>query len=68
MPETNSGSTVDDKPKMVMMRSMGLPTWSAAQTPPKMLKGTTSTKATIASFSEFLIASTTKPVTGWRRV
>ena len=44
--------TVADRPNTLMMRSSGLPTLSAATTPPRMPSGTTSTKASAASFSE----------------
>ena len=60
MPETNSGSTVADRPPRLMMRSSGRLTLSAAITPPRTPIGTTSTNATAASFIELASASRTK--------
>ena len=68
MPETNSGSTVTDRPPRLMMRSSGRSRLSAAMTPPRMPIGTTSTKATAASFIELPSASMTKGATGERKI
>ena len=52
IPETNSGTVDSDRPATLMLRSTALPRFSAARTPPRMLSGTTITKATAASLSE----------------
>ena len=57
---------MNDSPSTVMMRSGALPTWSAARTPPRMLSGTMSTNATMASSSDFPIAAEMNGSTGAR--
>ena len=56
IPDTTSGMTVAVRPTTLMMRSRGLPTLSAATTPPRMPSGTTMMNARIASFSELTSA------------
>ena len=52
IPDTNSGTVSIDWPTMLIVRSIGLPAFSAATTPPMIPSGTTMTNAKIASFSE----------------
>ena len=68
MPETNSGTTVAERPTMLMMRSTGRPTWRAAKTPPRIPSGTTMAKATSPSRAEFASAVPMSGATGTRRV
>ncbi len=51
-PETNSGTVESERLVVLMKRSTSLPRLSAAMIPPRMLRGTTITKANAASFSE----------------
>ena len=66
IPDTNSGTVVADRPTTEMTRSGARPKFSAATTPPKMPSGTTITKASAPSLSEFTRALTTNGSTGVR--
>ena len=66
IPDTNSGTTVAERPMSTMARSMTRPRFSAATMPPRIPSGTTSTKATPPSFREFTSAALTKGATGER--
>ena len=65
-PVTNSGTAASERPPVVMIRSTGLPTLSAAAMPPMRLSGTTITKARAASLREFSRAEVMNGRTGWR--
>src|SRR6266516_2700798 len=66
MLQTNSGTTVADRPPTVTSRSSGRPSASPATTPPRTPSGTTSTNATSASFSELSSAGPSSDDTGTR--
>ena len=66
IPDTNSGTTVPDRPTTVIVRSIGRPTCRAEITPPTMLSGTTRANATAASFIELSSASWTNGRIGSR--
>ena len=51
-PETNSGTVESERLVVLRMRSTARPRLSAAMIPPRMLSGTTITKANAASLSE----------------
>jgi hypothetical protein len=64
--DTNSGTTVADKPTIISARSSHLPACSAAQTPAEIASGTTMTNASAPSFAERSSASPTNGATGER--
>ncbi len=64
IPETNSGTVDSDRPVTLMVRSTARPRFMAATTPPMMLSGTTSTKATAASLSDRTRAGPRNELTG----
>ena len=64
--QTNSGIAVADNPPTVMNRSRNLPSWRAANTPPRIASGTTMMNASTASLAEFLIAGPITSPTGRR--
>ena len=63
IPDTNSGTVDSEAPVTEMIRSTERPLYSAAITPPKMLRGTTMTNASAASFSELISAAPMKGAT-----
>src|SRR3954452_4779196 len=66
IPETTSGITTADRPTTLSTRSSGLPTLSAATTPPMIPSGTTRMKATAASLSELPSALVSRgPIAAW---
>ena len=59
IPDTNSGTVAADSPSTEMIRSVARPYLSAASTPPRIPSGTTITKASAASLTEFTSAAWT---------
>ena len=64
--QTNSGTTVAERPPTEMKRSRKRPSFNAATTPPRIASGTTRRKASKASLAEFWSAGHTMSLTGRR--
>src|SRR3954451_15721935 len=63
--QTNSGMAVADRPPTEMMRSLGRPSCSEANTPPRIASGTTMMNASTASLAEWASAGQMMLDTDW---